>query len=126
MVRYSHLRSYLLSGAEFPDIIIACDDEGTITDYAEKMIKDYFAANRNISLVYGDEDRIDEKGRLVDPWLKSDWAPDTFLSTFYFGNVFALRTSILQFLNPGSRTAQEMEAKATRKEEKRDEERYRE
>ncbi|MBQ4307690.1 MAG: glycosyltransferase [Lachnospiraceae bacterium] len=111
VVRYSHLRSYLLSGAEFPDIIIACDDEGTITDYAEKMIKDYFAANRNISLVYGDEDRIDEKGRLVDPWLKSDWAPDTFLSTFYFGSIFAFRSDLFTMINPGGRTATDYEAK---------------
>ena len=112
VVRYSHLRSFVLSGGQMPDIIIACDNDGTLTDYAETLIKDYFAANPEIDLVYGDEDRVDENGQLQDPWLKSDWAPDTFLSTFYFGNVFAFRSSVLFMINPGTRTASDYEFSA--------------
>ena len=126
MVPYSALRETILSGEDLPDILVACHDEGSLSEQALPLIRQYFAEHPEINLAYGDEDMKGEDGTPCNPWLKSDWAPDTFLSTFYFGNVFALRTSILQFLNPGSRTAQEMEAKATRKEEKRDEERYRE
>ena len=121
VIRYSHLRNYLLSGAKFPDIIICCDDEGTLTDYAEKMICDYFAANPDINLVYGDEDRLSENSQLKDAWLKSDWAPDTFLSTFYFGKVFAIRSSELFLINPGDRKATDYESKAKAKEDTREE-----
>lgn len=109
-VRYSHLRSFILSGKKMPDIIIACDDDGELTPWAETMVRDFFAENPDISLLYGDEDRIDENSHLVDPWLKPDWSPDTFLSTFYFGSIFALRSSDLAVINPGDRTAQDIES----------------
>ena len=120
-VRYSHLRSFVLSGGKMPDIIIACDDDGTLTDYAQTLICDFFAANPDIDLVYGDEDRVDEAGQLQDPWLKSDWAPDTFLSTFYFGNVFAFRSSVLFMINPGTRVASDYEARSRLLEDAREE-----
>ena len=115
VVRYSHLRSYILSGGEKPDIIIACDDEGVLTDFAKMLILDYFAEHKSINLLYGDEDRLDEDHLLRDPWFKSDWAPDTFLSTFYFGNVFAVRSVALGLINPGSRKASDIEAQSSLK-----------
>ena len=117
-VKYSHLRNYVLSGAKKADIIIAVDDDGYLTDYAETMIRDFFAENPDIGMVYGDEDRIDERGGLCDPWLKSDWAPDTFLSTFYIGHVFAFRKTELLMINPGLRTADTFESRAKIEEDK--------
>ncbi|MDO4284425.1 MAG: glycosyltransferase [Eubacteriales bacterium] len=116
VVRYSHLKKYILSGKTMPDIIVACDDQGTLTDYAQTMIRDFFAENRESSLVYGDEDRVDESGELQDPWFKSDWAPDTFLSTFYFGSVFAFRSAALGMINPGERRAADIESQAAMRE----------
>ncbi|MEE8815645.1 MAG: glycosyltransferase [Lachnospiraceae bacterium] len=112
VVRYSHLRSYILGEKrKMPDIIVACDDDGNVTDYAEQMIRDFFAEHEDISFVYGDEDRIDEDGQLRDPWLKPDWSPDTFLSTFYIGDIFAFRSSELAMINPGGRVASDIEAR---------------
>ena len=62
VVRYSHLRSFVLSGEKKPDIIIACDDDGNLSGRARTLISDFFAENPRINLVYGDEDRIDENG----------------------------------------------------------------
>ena len=121
VVRYSRLRSYILSGGKKPDIIIACDDEGYLTDYAEMLVRDFFAENRGIDLVYGDEDRLDEDHVLQDPWLKADWSPDTFLSTFYFGNVFAFRSVALGMINPGERRASDIESKAAQRADSREE-----
>ena len=112
IVRYSHLRSYILSGKDMPDIIIACDDDGHLTDYAQKLICNYFVENPWIGLVYGDEDRIDEDGQLCDFWFKPDWSPDTFLSTFYFGSIFAFRSSELAMINPGDRRASDIESRS--------------
>ena len=113
VVLYSHLKNYILSGEERPDIIVACDDDGCLTDYALTLIRDYFAAHPGINLLYGDEDRITDDGEFMDPWLKADWSPDTFLSTFYFGNVFAIRSIALSVINPGARTAADIEAMAS-------------
>ncbi len=108
VVRYSHLKNFILSGENQPDILIACDDDGELTGYAIQMIRAYFAAHPNINMLYGDEDQVSD-GTYMNPWLKSDWAPDTFLSTFYFGSIFAIRSSVLALINPGKRTAQEFE-----------------
>ena len=111
VVRYSHLKNYILSGEGKPDVLIACDDDGELADCAVRMICDFFAENPRINMVYADEDQISE-GVHISPWFKADWSPDTFLSTFYFGSIFALRSSALALINPGKRTAQEFESES--------------
>ncbi|MBE6006917.1 MAG: glycosyltransferase [Sarcina sp.] len=111
VVPYSHLKNYILSGESQPDILIACDDDGHLTDYAVQLICDFFLENPRINMVYGDEDQVAD-GAFVNPWFKADWSPDTFLSTFYFGSIFAIRSSTLGLINPGKRTAQEFESES--------------
>ena len=126
VVRYSHLKNHLLAeDHDAADIIIACDDDGELDELAEVLIKDYFALHPEINLLYGDEDRIAEDGVHLDPWFKSEWAPDTFLSTFYFGNVIAFRTSALALINPGRRRSSYYESESTLLEDRTDEERAR-
>ena len=108
VVRYSHLKNYILSGEKKPEILIACDDDGELSEDAIRLIRDCFAEHPNMIMLYGDEDQISE-GAHISPWFKPDWSPDTFLSTFYFGSVFALRVPALALINPGKRTAQEFE-----------------
>lgn len=111
VVRYSHLKNYILSDESKPDILIACDDDGELSEYAVRLIRDYFAVHPKVTMLYGDEDQLSE-GAYISPWFKADWSPDTFLCTFYFGSVFALRSSALALINPGKRTAQEFESEA--------------
>ena len=118
IVRYSHLKNHLLAeDHEAADIIIACDDDGEPDEFAMVLVKDYFAAHPEINLLYGDEDRVAEDGVHLDPWFKSEWAPDTFLSTFYFGNVIAFRTSAFAMINPGQRKTSAFESAASLREE---------
>lgn len=48
-------------------------------------------------LLYGDED-VRKDGKRMQPWLKPDWSPDTFLSQFYLGSLVAVSTAALQTL----------------------------
>ena len=126
VVRYSHLKNHLLAeDSDEPDIIIACDDDGKLDECAEVLIKDYFAAHPEINLLYGDEDRIAEDGVHLDPWFKSEWAPDTFLSTFYFGSVIAFRTAAFAMINPGNRKTSNYETVSAMREDCLDEEKAR-
>lgn len=111
VVRYSHLKNYILSEESKPDILVACDDDGELSVHALRLIRDFFAENPKINMLYGDEDQF-SKGVYISPWFKADWSPDTFLCTFYFGSVFALRSSALALINPGKHTAQEFEPEA--------------
>ena len=125
VVRYSHLRNHLLSGEKLADIIICCGDEGVLTDYAQTMICDFFADHPDIGMVYGDEDLLGDQNQLKDPWFKPDWSPDTFLSTFYFGNIFAIRSSELYLINPGERRASDYESRSKTREDSEEERRAR-
>ena len=126
IVRYSHLKNHLLAeDHEATDIIIACDDDGQPDEFADILIRDYFASHPEINLLYADEDRIAEDGVHLDPWFKSEWAPDTFLSTFYFGNIIAFRTSAFAMINPGKRRSSNYESESALREDSLDEERAR-
>ena len=126
VVRYSHLKNHLLAeDHESADIIIACDDDGEPDEFATVLVKDFFAAHPEINLLYADEDRVAEDGVHLDPWFKSEWAPDTFLSTFYFGNVIAFRSSAFALINPGQRKTSLFESAAALREDSLDEERAR-
>ena len=126
VVRYSHLKNHLLAeDHEAADIIIACDDDGEPDEFALTLVKDYFAAHPEINLLYGDEDRVAEDGVHLDPWFKSEWAPDTFLSTFYFGNVIAFRSAAFALINPGQRKTTSFESASALREDSLEEERAR-
>jgi GT2 family glycosyltransferase len=49
------------------------------------------AAHPEADFVYGDEDSVDEQGRLYGPEFKPDWNPDLQRSTQYIGRAFASR-----------------------------------
>ena len=56
IVRYSHLKNHLLAeDHEATDIIIACDDDGQPDEFADILIRDYFASHPEINLLYADE-----------------------------------------------------------------------
>ena len=83
---------------ETADIILFADSEGRVSDLAERQVAEYFSAHSGIKMLYGDEDVLSPEGIRYTPWFKPDWSPDTFLSFFYFGSIFAVRTEILREL----------------------------
>ena len=76
----------------------------------EKDMKKYFEKHENTDIVYADEDiwmnvtepeqeyfdtvvLDEEQAHRIFPWTKPMWSPDTLLSFFYFGNIWAIRKS---------------------------------
>jgi len=64
-------------------------------------IGQYFKEHPDCVIAYADEDvceSISEAGEAVserkEPWLKPDWSPDTLISYFYFGGIFAVRADL--------------------------------
>jgi GT2 family glycosyltransferase len=48
------------------------------------------AAAHPADIIYGDEDRVDDSGRPVEPLFKPDWSPDLLLSGMYLGRMMAI------------------------------------
>ena len=61
-------------------------------------------------IVYSDEDKIDSKRMLRDPYFKPDWSPDTFLSRMYTCHFSVYRRSLVEEvgrLRPGFEGSQD-------------------
>lgn len=50
---------------------------------------------KDLDLIYSDEDKIDLNGKHVDPFFKPDWSPDMFLSTNYLCHLTVIRKKII-------------------------------
>lgn len=88
------------------DILILTLYEGEISEFAEELICRVFSQNRNIILIYGDEDvQIQDHGERKEPWFKPDWSPDRFLSSYYFGGLIAVRREALRALWQENKTS---------------------
>lgn len=55
--------------------------------------------NQELSLIYSDEDKIDEYGERFDPHFKPDWSPDLILNQNYVSHLGVYRTSIAREIN---------------------------
>lgn len=51
--------------------------------------------NKNIDLLYSDEDKLDLDGKRCLPHFKADWSPDTLLSINYITHLTVIRRSIV-------------------------------
>lgn len=69
--------------------------EGRIGTETLRLVDNCFDKNPQVSMLYGCEDCIMKTpgGEEVreNPWFKPAYSPETLLSFFYFGNVFAIR-----------------------------------
>lgn len=77
------------------DLTVFYGDGGKPEKEEMGLLADYFARHPQVLIAYGDEDEVDASSgepRRKNPWLKPDWSPDTLISYFYFGNIFAVRT----------------------------------
>lgn len=76
------------------DVIVFLLSEGEISQIALPLLYRKAKEEKNIMLIYGDEDVRSDRGR-EKPWFKPDWSPDTFLSYFYFGSLVAVKADAL-------------------------------
>ncbi|MCR5502271.1 MAG: glycosyltransferase [Lachnospiraceae bacterium] len=87
--------SAIRDGAEAPGALIVVNYEGDLSETALRKIHSAFMDEDDLILIYGDEDVMDNGGVRKKPWFKPDWAPEDFLSCFYFGALCAIRTDAL-------------------------------
>lgn len=69
--------------------------EGEVAKVTFGLFCEEFTKNKNLIVIYGDED-VKNDGKREKPWFKPDWSPDTFLDSFYFGNLVAVRNAALK------------------------------
>ncbi len=69
---------------------------GRLSPNALALFARFFENRPDIMLVYGDEAVEDAEGNFLELHFKPCWSPDTFLSAFYIGSVFAVKNELLK------------------------------
>ena len=68
------------------------DDELTVDALAEVAL--FISENRDIDVIYTDQDKINERGRIIDTFFKPDWSPDYFRRVMYVGHLLVIRSGL--------------------------------
>jgi GT2 family glycosyltransferase len=71
------------------------DHDDALHPDAVARVCEVLATDDEIDYLYTDEDKIDDSGRLFDPFLKPDWAPDRFRTQMYTTHFSVARRSLV-------------------------------
>jgi len=77
------------------EYVALMDNDDVIAEDALYEVVKVLNQDRKIDMIYTDEDKIDLDGKRCDPNFKSDWAPDSFLSSNYISHLGVLRKKII-------------------------------
>jgi glycosyltransferase involved in cell wall biosynthesis len=80
------------------EYVALLDNDDLLQEHALFWIADAIVVNPGSGLIYTDEDKIDQLGRRYDPYFKSDWNHDLFLSHNMICHLGAFRTDLLRTL----------------------------
>ncbi|WP_223269799.1 glycosyltransferase [Nostoc sp. 'Peltigera membranacea cyanobiont' 213] len=88
------------------DFIALLDHDDLLTPDALYEIALLLNKHPEADMIYSDEDKIDETGKLRDPFFKPDWCPDSFLSRMYTCHLGTYRRALVNAVG-GFRTGYE-------------------
>jgi len=80
------------------EFVALLDHDDLLSEDALFWVIDAITSNPNAGLIYSDEDKIDEFGKRYDPYFKSDWNPDLFLSHNMICHLGVYRTHLVRQL----------------------------
>lgn len=84
-----------LASGEF---VALFDHDDLLHELALFWIADAISDHPDAGIIYSDEDKIDQSGKRFDPYFKSDWNPDLFLSHNMISHLGAYRTNLVRKL----------------------------
>jgi glycosyltransferase involved in cell wall biosynthesis len=80
------------------EYVALLDHDDELAEHALFQIAKAIVADRNLDMIYSDEDKVEPDGRHVDPFFKPDWSPEYFLTCMYTCHLGVYRTSLMREL----------------------------
>ena len=77
------------------DFIALVDNDDVVEKDALYYIAKALNENKNLDLIYTDEDKIDFTGKYMEPHFKPDYSPDTLMGINYICHLCVLRRSLV-------------------------------
>ncbi|MEA2061297.1 MAG: glycosyltransferase [Thermodesulfobacteriota bacterium] len=78
------------------EFVLTVDCGDVLADHALYEAASLLNQNREMDILYSDEDKMSLTSRRKDPFFKPDWSPDLLLSCMYMGSFFILRKNLLK------------------------------
>jgi len=76
--------------------IALLDHDDLLTPHALYKVVEFLNKYPDADMIYSDEDKIDDEGKLSSAFFKPDWCPDSFLSRMYTCHLGVYRRSLVQ------------------------------
>ncbi len=80
------------------EYVALLDHDDELAEHALSRVAREIVADRDLDLVYSDEDKLDADGRHIAPFFKPDWSPEYFLACMYTCHLGVYRTSLVREL----------------------------
>lgn len=80
------------------EFIALVDNDDVVEKNALYYVVEALNRNKNLDMIYSDEDKIDFKGKYMEPHFKPDYSPDTLMGVNYICHLCVLRKSIVDNL----------------------------
>jgi glycosyltransferase involved in cell wall biosynthesis len=78
------------------DFVALLDHDDELARTALYFVALAFNENRELQLLYSDEDKLDARGRRSDPYFKSDWNPELILAQNFVSHLGVYRTDLVR------------------------------
>ncbi|MBQ8681476.1 MAG: glycosyltransferase [Bacilli bacterium] len=80
------------------EFIALVDNDDVVEKDALYYVVDALNNNKDLDMIYSDEDKIDFKGNYMEPHFKPDYSPDTLMGVNYICHLCVLRKSLVDKL----------------------------
>jgi glycosyltransferase involved in cell wall biosynthesis/SAM-dependent methyltransferase len=80
------------------EYVALLDNDDELAEQALFRVAKAIIADRDLDLIYSDEDKLEPDGRHVDPFFKPDWSPEYFLTCMYTCHLGVYRTALVREL----------------------------
>jgi glycosyltransferase involved in cell wall biosynthesis len=78
------------------DFVALLDHDDEFSPTALYFVASALNENRDLQLLYSDEDKLDARGRRSDPYFKSDWNPELLLAQNFVSHLGVYRTDLVR------------------------------
>ena len=83
-------------GLAIGDYAVLLDQDDELPVHCLYMVAATINKNRDIGIIYSDEDKIDEKGNRFDPYFKTDWNKDLFYGQNMINHLGVYKLSLIR------------------------------
>ena len=78
------------------EYIALLDHDDVLSEHALYMVAEAILQNRDADIFYSDEDKLDARGRRVDPYFKPDWNPELFFGQNYLNHLTVYKRTAIE------------------------------